>query len=75
MTYIQLLNTLHELAQPYKSKGLREGQSVMNALHTLNYDMYRRIVATDEDPFYDDNLLDKFYLALKNSSLVDNKEA
>lgn len=36
------------------AKGLRKGQSYMNALHEVNPTIYQNITGTDIDPFYDD---------------------
>jgi len=36
------------------------GQAYMNALHSVNEDLYNEITATDVDPFYIDDNITKF---------------
>ncbi len=47
----------------YKSQGMRDGQALMNALFTLDRELYDKIQGSDSDPFYDDAKLDKFWTA------------
>jgi hypothetical protein len=41
-------------------KGLRLGQSYMNALALINKELYDEITGTEYDPYYDDDNLHKF---------------
>ena len=52
------IEALFESAALYRSKGLRAGQSLMNALHEVNRDVYMS-VPEDIDPFYVDSRVDK----------------
>jgi len=38
----------------------RLGQWYMNVLHEMRPDLYKRVTATDADPFYDDKRIQKF---------------
>ena len=48
------------------SKGLRLGQSYMNALHDLRPDLYKEITETENDCFYDDDKIINFINFLTN---------
>ena len=53
---------------PYMDKGLRAGQSYMNALRDVNPDVYYEISGTSNDPFYDDNKIILFMRFLNNEN-------
>ena len=44
----------------YIAKGLRKGQSYMNALMEINPAVYSSVTATEVDPFYDDAKIPRF---------------
>ena len=44
----------------YIAKGLRKGQSYMNALREINPAVYSSVTATEDDPFYDDSKIPRF---------------
>ena len=56
-------NELHELAQEKirNSPVLRKGQAYMIALHEISPEHYGEIAATDNDCFYDDGRMNKFF--------------
>ncbi len=56
---------LFERATQLKSKGLREGQSLMGALYEINPDLYSCVPAA-VDPFYVDELVPDFIKFLTN---------
>lgn len=56
------IDSLMDQAKVYKKKGLREGQSLMNALFDIDPDLYREISSLDYcDPFYDDKKICAFW--------------
>ncbi len=42
------------------AKGLRKGQSYMNALYEVNHTVYQSVTGSDIDPFYDDSKIPRF---------------
>jgi len=50
----------------FMSNGLRVGQSYMNALRSVDEDLYTEITATDNDCFYNDNKVVNFIKFLNN---------
>ena len=45
----------------FKDEGvLRLGQSYMNALYEVNSQLYKDITNTENDPFYEDKLINNF---------------
>jgi len=44
----------------YAHKGLRLGQSYMNALSKVRMDLYEEITNTENDPFYNDDKIINF---------------
>lgn len=63
---------LVEKTVKYCHEGLRLGQSYMNALSKVNIDLYNEIIATDVDPFYNDNILPRFIEYLTNQISIDD---
>jgi len=51
---------LNKLTIHYAHNHQRMGQAYMNALHSVNEDLYNEITATDADPFYIDDNITKF---------------
>jgi hypothetical protein len=64
----KLLNEVHTLAKHMRQKcpQLREGQSLMNALHEIDDQLYSQINQTDADCFYVDANIAKFWDAIVN---------
>ena len=48
-----------------RDRELRRGQSLYNALHTLQPDIANQICTTELDPFYQDSRIDAFIEAIK----------
>lgn len=46
--------------------GLREGQSLMNALYKVEKSLYDKITGTNADPFYDDSKINVFWQVVNN---------
>lgn len=58
----------------YHTGDLRFGQSYMNALADVNFEIYKQITATEYDCFYNDNKIIKFMEFLNNAQIeVDEK--
>ena len=51
------LKTRYEKEKKYQQ---RAGQAYMNALHTVNNNLYKEITDTDADCFYNDDLIINF---------------
>jgi len=60
MDFITQLNILACTKQE-EYPSLRKGQSLMSTLYEIDTTIYRKIVGTDNDPFYDDKKLDNFF--------------
>lgn len=60
---MKLLNEIDTLAKHMRLKypHLREGQSLMNALHEIDVQLYLQINQTDADCFYVDANIAKFW--------------
>ena len=52
-----LLKTCYEKEKKYQQ---RAGQAYMNALRTVNNNLYKKITDTDADCFYNDDLIINF---------------
>ena len=52
-----------------KHPELRYGQSLMNALGEINFDLYKEITGTENDPFYLDSKVTVFFETLANTNL------
>lgn len=64
MTYNEFCEWFKSLDKP---SDLREGQHAFCCLREQNLVLAKQIIATDADPFYDDNKLQKFWKILKES--------
>lgn len=47
--------------QQYKNQGLREGQSLYNALHDVKPELALAIVHSNDDPYFRDEYIGNFY--------------
>lgn len=63
---MKLLNEIQTLAEQMRQKypHLREGQSLMNALHTIEEQLYTQLCLTEADCFYVDANIAKFWEAI-----------
>jgi hypothetical protein len=59
------IHLLIKKTNEYTSKGLRLGQSYMNALSDINKKLYLEITNTKYDPFYNNNNIINFFTYLK----------
>lgn len=53
--------TLKQAADQRVKEGQRPGQALMNALYSLNVELYNEIVGTEADCFYRDSVTSVFY--------------
>jgi len=63
LTAHQKIESLWTLANDQRREtagGVRMGQALFNALHTVDADLYTKLTATDKDCFYDDKVVDAF---------------
>ncbi len=63
---MKLLNAVDTLAKHMRLKypHLREGQSLMNALHEIDEQLYNQLCLTEADCFYVDAKITKFWDAI-----------
>lgn len=61
MNSAQIQLFLHTYNEKKQDGHQRDGQALMNALYSVNPDLYQEITGTDADPFYDDNKIEKFW--------------
>jgi len=63
---MKLLNAVDTLAKHMRLKypHLREGQSLMNALHTIDEQLYTQLCLTEADCFYVEANIAKFWDAI-----------
>ena len=57
-----LINQSHNLRMKFPC--LREGQSYIGTLAHIDNELYHKITATEDDPFYDDSKVSNFLNAL-----------
>ena len=48
-----------------KDKYLRKGQEIYNRLHEVNPELSLQICGTDEDPYFDDDKLYRFWIYIE----------
>lgn len=62
-----MLITLGDRTKFYQMKGLRKGQSLMNALSDIDHELYKKLTNTDADCFYDDAIIPLFWKAVEEA--------
>lgn len=66
MTPSEKWDMLKVSASQYETQGLRYGQSLMCALHDIDYELYLKITGTVADCFYFDGKSAKFAAKVKS---------
>lgn len=63
---MNIIAQIKSVADQFDKKTMRRGQALMNALFTVDKNLYVKIIETEFDPFYDDKKIESFFNYLKN---------
>ena len=71
MTFLQanLQKYLDLPAPPH----LRKGQWIFQVLHELDAEIYQKILGGEDDPFFDDERIERFLIRVGNEELQRNQ--